>query len=331
MGQARLETVGSCARQMQSKSEQNGRPAWAAALGNRLQANVPLAPLTTLKIGGPAEWYYRAESVGQIVAAVDAARQASIPIVFLGDGSNVLVSDQGVRGLVIHNQAAGIERRGTALFSEAGARLTDLVQRSRVEELAGLEFAAGIYGTVGGAVFGNAGAYGKSMSHVLTWVEVLTAETKQARLTPDEMDFAYRHSGCGAHGWLVLSCEVGLSHGVGDQIGTEIDRILAMRASKLPVSLPSAGSYFKNVEDSSVEHGKIPAGKMLEAVGAKSLSVGGAGVYEGHANIIVNRGGATAADVLALASEMKRRVLDRFGIELESEVRFIGESPRDVT
>lgn len=302
-----------------------GRPQWALSLGDRLQANVPLAPFTTLKIGGPADWYYPADTVDQLVAVYQATRDSGIPIVLLGDGSNVLVSDRGVRGIVIHNRACKIERRSQTLLAESGALLADLVERSRVEGLGGLEFAAGIYGSVGGAIFGNAGAYGRSMQNVLTAVEVMTPAGDRTRLGPDEMEFSYRHSGCAAHGWVVLSGEITLAEGDRDQIGAEIGRILAIRATKLPVDLPSAGSYFKNIEDPKAEHGKIAAGKLLEAVGAKGLMVGGAAVYEGHANVIINRGDATAADVLALAQQMTGRVRERFDVLLEPEVRFLGE------
>jgi len=300
-------------------------PEWTVPLRDRLRANERLAPYTTLKIGGPAEWYYPAETTTQLIGAVRTARQAGVPFLLLGDGSNVLISDKGIRGLVIHNRAAAIERRDDSLFAEAGAKLSDLVERTRVEALTGLEFAAGIFGTVGGAIFGNAGAYGKSMADILAWVEILSEQDEVRRVGPAQMGFAYRLSACDARKWLVLSCEVRLAPGDPGAIGAEIDRILAVRATKLPSTEPSAGSYFKNIEDSSAEHGKIPAGQLLEAVGAKSLNVGGAAVYPRHANVIINRGGATAADVLELAAQMKARVRARYGIELQSEVRFLGE------
>lgn len=300
-------------------------PAWTAPLREHLRADVPLGPLTTLKIGGPADWYFPATSVDQLALALTVAREHRIPYTLLGDGSNVLISDLGIRGLVIHNRAGRIERRGNNLHSEAGALLAALVDRSRDESLTGMEFASGIYGSVGGAVFGNAGAYGKSIADVLVDVEVLTRSGERLHLPPENMEFAYRTSGCARNGWTVLACEIGLTPGDRDAISAEIDRIIGIRSAKLPADLPSAGSYFKNIEDPSAEYGKVPAGKLLEAVGAKELKVGGAGVYEKHANVIVNLGGATAHDVLALAELMKSRVRDAYGIELQSEVRFIGE------
>ncbi|MBI3871791.1 MAG: UDP-N-acetylmuramate dehydrogenase [candidate division Zixibacteria bacterium] len=290
-----------------------------------LKRHVPLAPMTTLRIGGPADWYYPAESVEGLVAALAAGRAAGVPITLLGDGSNVLISDRGIRGLVVHNRARNIERRGNDLYAEAGASLADLVSRSRDESLTGLEFASGIFGSVGGAVYGNAGAYGRSIADVLVWAEVLTREGERLRLAKGDLEFAYRRSGCAANGWIVLSCLVRLSPGDHAAIGAEMERIIGIRATKLPVDIPSAGSYFKNIEDPSAEYGKVPAGRLLEDAGAKSLRVGDAGVYEKHANVIVNLGQATAADVLALADRMKDIVRRRYGIELENEVRFLGE------
>ncbi len=300
-------------------------PSWTAPLRSRLRADVPLGPLTTLKIGGPADWYYPAQSVDELALAITIARENNLPFTLLGDGSNVLISDLGIRGLVIHNRANRIAREGNNLYSEAGALLSSLVNRSRDESLTGLEFASGIYGSVGGAVFGNAGAYGKSIADVLIDVEVLTRDGERIHLSTQQMEFAYRTSGCARNGWVVLGCEIALTPGDQKAIAAEIERIISVRATKLPADLPSAGSYFKNIEDPTAEFGKVPAGKLLEAVGAKSLRVGGAGIYEKHANVIINLGNATAADVLQLAELMKEKVKSAYGIELQSEVRFIGE------
>ena len=305
--------------------ETTARPPWTKPLGDRLRANVPLGPLTTLKIGGPADWYFPAQTVDELALALTVARENNLQYTLLGDGSNVLISDLGVRGLVIHNRADRIERRGGNLHSEAGAILSALVDRSRDESLTGLEFASGIFGSVGGAVFGNAGAYGKSIADVLVDVEVLTRGGDRLHFPPDKMEFAYRLSGCARNDWVVLACEVALTPGDRETIAAEIERIISVRATKLPADLPSAGSYFKNIEDSTAEFGKVPAGKLLEAVGVKSLRVGDAGIYEKHANVIVNLGHATAHDVLALAELMKAEVRDAYGIELHNEVRFMGE------
>lgn len=300
-------------------------PSWTAPLATELKRDVPLGPLTTLKIGGLADWYFRADTVDDLVAALCAGRGSGLPVTLLGDGSNVLISDKGIRGLVIHNRANRIERRGDHLFSEGGSLLSALVDRSRMEALTGLEFAAGIYGTVGGAIFGNAGAYGRSIAGLLCDAEILTGDGERRRVLPSEFEFSYRQSACGRKKWVVLTSEVALAPGDRDTIGAEIDRIIAIRATKLPADLPSAGSYFRNIEDPKAEHGKVPAGQLLEAVGAKNMRVGGAGVFGRHANVIVNLGGATAADVLCLADQMKTAVRDRFHIELQAEVRFLGE------
>jgi UDP-N-acetylmuramate dehydrogenase len=300
-------------------------PTWAGALGRRLVPDRVLAPLTTLKIGGPADWYFEATTPDDLVLALSVARGAAVPFTLLGDGSNVLISDLGIRGLVIHNRARTIERRGNDLYSESGALLATLVERSRIEGLTGLEFASGIYGSVGGAVFGNAGAYGRAMADIMIRAEVCTRDGRRLEVSPADLGFSYRKSACSEKGWVVLSCEVRLDPGVGEAIGAEIARIISVRAAKLPADLPSAGSYFKNIEDPRAEYGKVPAGKLLEEIGAKGMRVGGAGVYERHANVIVNLGGATAADVLELADRMAAAVREKFTIELESEVRFLGE------
>jgi len=303
----------------------NRPPSWTTRLGGGLKRDFVLAPLTTLKIGGRAEWYFPAETTDDLVLALCTAREAGIPVTLLGDGSNVLISDRGIRGLVVHNRAHRIMAKGELLFADSGALLSDLVDYSRQQSLTGLEFAAGIYGTVGGAVFGNAGAYGKAIGDILHSSEVLTADCQRRTVGPDEFEFTYRQSACGRKRWVVLSAEVSLHTGDREVIGAEIDRIIAIRATKLPAGLPSAGSYFKNIEDPKAEHGKVPAGQLLEAIGAKAMRVGGAGVYERHANVIINLGGATAADVLGLAQKMADAVRERFGIQLQSEVRFLGE------
>ena len=300
-------------------------PDWAVPLSGRIKRVHPLGPLTTLKIGGPADWYFPAHSPEELAESLRCARQGGIPVTFLGDGSNVLISDLGIRGLVVHNRAQLIERRGDNLCAHSGALLGDLVNRSRTEALTGLEFAAGIYGSVGGAVFGNAGAYGKAMADVLLTASVLDQDGVRLTVQARDFNFTYRRSACRDKGWIVLDGEFGLQPADSESVGAEIDRIIAIRATKLPVGLPSAGSYFKNIEDPGAEYGKTPAGKLLEAVGAKSMQVGGAAVFEKHANVIVNRGGATAADVLALADKMKRAVFKEYGIELHPEVRFLGE------
>jgi UDP-N-acetylmuramate dehydrogenase len=300
-------------------------PEWAASLAGRLMKDHWLAPLTTLKIGGPADWYFPAHTPDELAEAMQCAREGGIAVTFLGDGSNVLISDLGIRGLVIHNRAQEIERRGNNLYAQSGALLGDLVNRSRTEALTGLEFAAGIYGSVGGAVFGNAGAYGKAMADILLTATVLTRDGKQMTVESSDFEFTYRRSACRDKGWIVLDTEFRFQPADAEAVGAEIDRIIAVRATKLPTDLPSAGSYFKNIEDPTAEHGKVPAGRLLEAIGSKSMRVGGAGVFERHANVIVNLGGATAADVLALAKNMKNAVLAEYGIELHPEVRFLGE------
>ena len=266
-----------------------------------------------------------ADTVDDLVSLVLTARACGIPVVVFGEGSNLLVGDGGIDGLVVVNRCRGLRRDGLLIFVEAGANLNDMVDFAIDNGLTGLEKMAGIPGTVGGAIVGNAGAYGQSISEVLVRVTLLTESGQVVERPVEDLDFAYRTSRLKTSGDLVLSAEMALAPGSRAILRKSADDVLAQRRSKLPEGNVCAGSYFKNIEDPSAPHGKIPTGKLLEEAGAKSLRVGGAAVSERHANIIVNLGHASAADVLALAEKMKRVVKEKFGVELEEEVRFLGK------
>ncbi|MFQ6008083.1 MAG: UDP-N-acetylmuramate dehydrogenase [Candidatus Zixiibacteriota bacterium] len=302
------------------------RPALVAALGSRLEFDKELAPFTSFKTGGPAKYFYSAQTVDDIVRAVKAAREYSLPYFILGGGSNVLVSDQGFDGLIVKVDVTGISLIGeTEVECGAGEELMSLVNFCAENSLTGLEFASGIWGTVGGAIYGNAGAYGGEIGSVLAEVVVVDRNGNIKTVDRAYCRFGYRDSYLKTTGEVVVKARFRFKKGDKQQVRQQVAKILSLRRSKHPADGMSAGCFFKNIPDPNQEHGKIPAGCLLEQVGAKQLAVGGAKVFEGHANIIVNTGTATSQDIRRLADLLKRKVLERFGIELQEEVIPLGK------
>lgn len=291
-----------------------------------IRLNEPLAGFTTFGIGGPAEMLAEVGTTKSLAVIVNTARSHSIPITVLGEGSNVLIGDGGIEGLVIINRCQRRQLQGNCMTAEAGAHLNDLIDFAIENSLAGMEKLAGIPGTLGGAIIGNAGAYGQSISDVLLKVELLRENGEVVCRSPEDLDFGYRTSRLKKSADIVLAADLELSDGTPADTRQSADEVLAQRRQKLPTEEMCAGSYFKNIEDSLAPHGKIPAGKLLDEAGVKSFREGKAAVSEKHANIIVNLDGATAVDVLNLAKKMKLAVKGKFGIELEEEVRFLGKS-----
>lgn len=297
----------------------------ATAIGAEVHEDVPLSGHTTLRIGGPARYFCEVTDGAQLAAALAAARTEGLERLVLGGGSNLLVLDGGFDGLVIANRMLGIEGDGTRVKVAAGESYHDVVERLAEEGLAGLGFAAGVPGSVGGAVFGNAGCYGKAIGDLLDQVILLDPDGGERRaVTPADLDLGYRRSALPGSGAVVEAITLRLERGDPEVLRAEIADNLAVRENKHPIDIPSAGSYFKNLPPRESGGRRIAAGLLLDQVGCKGLRVGGAAVFERHANIIVNPGGASADDVLALADEMKRRVLGRFGVRLEEEVRRVG-------
>lgn len=293
-------------------------------VGRFVCREVPLAGYTTLGIGGPAELLAEVGLVEDLTEIVGAARMSGLPLTILGEGSNLLISDDGLPGLVVVNRCRRIWKDGDAVIAEAGAKLNDLVDFSIDRGLAGLAQMAGIPGTVGGAVIGNAGAYGQSISSVLSSVILLGKTGAVYDQKPEDLGFGYRTSRLKTSTDIVLRADFRLDAGSAAQLRRSADEILAKREAKLPSRDKCAGSYFKNIKDPTAPYGKLPAGKLLEEAGAKAFRVGQAAVSSRHANVIVNLGGATAVDVRKLAEKMKSAVRAKFGIELEAEVRFLG-------
>lgn len=295
-------------------------------LKNKLEVNKPLAPFSTFKTGGPAKWFILADSVEILAESIKMAHQEKLDYVVIGGGSNLLIADDGFDGLVIKVALMGINLLNeTEIECSAGESLMDLIRFTAENSLSGLEFASGIAGTVGGAIYGNAGAYGGEIKDVITVITLIDREGNIKKVTPEYCKFGYRDSYLKKSHEIVAQANFRLEKGNKDIINKKIEEILTTRAGKHPVDGKTAGSFFKNIPDPKEPYGKLAAGKLLEEAGAKELAVGGAAVYEKHANMIINRGKATSKDIRELADMMKKKVYDKFGIELEEEVITIGK------
>lgn len=294
--------------------------------GELLRFDIPLAEYSSFHTGGTAAYFIDTKTVDETVHAVITASQNKIPFFIIGGGSNLLISDKGYDGLVIKINILGIKKIGdTEIECCAGEELMHLVSFAAENGLQGLEFAAGIWGSVGGAVYGNAGAYGGEIKDVLTEIMLLDRVGNLKKVKPDYCRFGYRDSYLKQTQEIVLSVKLSLQKGRKEELLTKIDEILAIRASKHPVKQYCAGSFFKNIPDSKEKYGKLPVGRLLDEIGAKSMSVGGAKVFEKHANIIINDGTAKSKDIRELADILKKKVFDTFGITLEDEVISIGD------
>lgn len=279
----------------------------------------PMAAHTSFRIGGPADLFVVAPGEKALARLLPALDQAKRPWVAVGNGTNLLVADEGYRGVVVRLGEGFRQLRRSAQGLVAGGALPlPAMARGAVDAgLTGAEFLSGIPGTVGGAVRMNAGAWGTSLGDILTSVTTCRSDGREGVYVPSELGFAYRQSRLTGTGEVVTRIEVALLPGEREEIRRRTAELLSARRRSQPVG-PSAGSVFKNPPGAK-------AGKLLEEVGAKGLRVGGARVSELHANFILNAGGATAADVVDLIRELRRRVHERFGILLETEIRFLGE------
>lgn len=293
--------------------------------GEFLQFDAPLAEYSSFHTGGPAAYLFITKTVDETVRVVATAHNNEIPFIIIGGGSNLLISDDGYDGLVIKINVLGLNLIDDRdIECGAGEELMSLVNFSVENGLQGIEFAAGIWGSVGGAVFGNAGAYGGEMKDILTEILLLDRTGLIKKVTPEYCRFGYRDSYLKKTKEIILSVKVRLQKGNKEELQSKIDEILAIRASKHPVEQFCAGSFFKNIPDSNEKHGKLPAGRLLEEIGAKEISVGGAKVFEKHANIIINDGTASSKEIRKLADILKQKVFDKFGINLEDEVVSVG-------
>ena len=296
-----------------------------------------LALYTRFGIGGPADLYVETADVASFIAALEAARASGMPPMVIGGGTNLIVSDDGFRGMVLRYRGDELRASGECVTAEAGAVLQDLVDFTIERGLKGLETLSGIPGSVGAAVYGNAGAYGHSISERVRAVRFF--DGCQVRTFDNAgCDFAYRESIFKKHKeWIVFAADLRMESADAAALRRTADEILTVRNAKFPVTMQCAGSIFKNllfhelpaaaaagIPAAAVREGKIPAAWFLEQVGAKGMQRGRIHVADYHANLIYNEGGGTAVELRALIDELKARVRARFGIELEEEVQYVG-------
>lgn len=291
--------------------------------GFRVRAHEPMSRHTSFRVGGPADVLADPSEPQHVRALRFFAIQASVPFTVLGGGSNVIVRDGGIRGIVCRlGPAMGritVDRAASRVAAQAGASLRQVTLRAAEASLSGMEWAVGIPGNVGGAVYMNAGAHGGAMSDVVVSVLVLTEACEFRRWTRDELAFGYRRSALQRSGDVVLEAMIALQPGCRDAIQKRHEEILKQRKCTQPLELPSAGSVFKRPPGDY-------AGRLIEAAGLKGTArVGGAMVSTKHAGFVVNTGNATAADILTLIELVQRTVRERVGVELEVEVMVLGE------
>ncbi|MCD8300272.1 MAG: UDP-N-acetylmuramate dehydrogenase [Clostridiales bacterium] len=288
-----------------------------AGTGN-VMCDEPMSRHTTFRVGGPADFLVT-PAVGSLPGVADYCRQQDIPYLIIGNGSNLLCSDEGVDGVVIEigKAMADISVESGAIKAGAGALLSAVAAEAARSGLAGMEFASGIPGSVGGAVAMNAGAYGGEMKDILSSVTILTPEGGIKDIPVEELSLSYRHSAIPEKGYIVLAAAFSLKEDRQESILSRMDELKEKRISKQPLEYPSAGSTFKRPEG-------YFAGKLIEDAGLRGYTVGGAQVSEKHCGFVINKGDATAADIRALMEHIQATVKNMFGVELEPEVKFIG-------
>jgi UDP-N-acetylenolpyruvoylglucosamine reductase len=288
-----------------------------------VRRDYPLARLTTVRTGGAAELFARAGSEQQLLELLAWARGAGVSVSVVGSGSNLLVADEGVLGLVakLDRDLAGIVVEGEHVLCGGGARLPAVAARAARAGLSGIEFGVNIPGTVGGAVRMNANAYGGELESVLEWVRIATASGAERR-EPSQLDLTYRHSNL-TDGEIVVHASLRLREGEPAAIKARLEEMRRWRHEAQPQGIKTFGSTFKNPVDPRA--GGRSAGLLLSEAGCNGVGVGGARFAPKHANFIENTGLASTADVLAVMAEGRRRVLERFGVELEPEVQTLGD------
>ncbi len=292
---------------------------WMNRQGIPYLTDAPMRDYTTFRAGGPADLLISPKSAEQIRAVLQMCRQLEVPVTLLGNGSNVLVRDGGIRGAALRlgSEFSQIQIEGSMVIAQAGAKLAAVVSAALNAGLVGMEFAGGIPGSVGGGIYMNAGAYGGELSQVLHSALVLTADLEIVQMPSEALSLSYRHSALMENGALVLEGRFCLEPGDTAAAREYLRELAARRREKQPLDLPSAGSTFKRPAGHY-------AGALIESAGLKGFSIGGAQVSEKHAGFVVNRGGS-AADILALIRHVQECVSAQSGIWLEPEVLILGE------
>lgn len=286
----------------------------------RVLVEEPMDRHTTFRIGGPADYFLIPETYEQIQKILEICRREELPYFILGNGSNLLVSDQGYRGVIIQTfrNFSGVTVDGNKIRAASGALLSAIAAAAKNASLTGFEFAGGIPGTLGGAMVMNAGAYGGEMKDVLEEVTVMDQEGQIRILKVDELEMGYRTSIIKKAGYLVLEAVIALEPGDQERIKERMRELTEQRTSKQPLEYPSAGSTFKRPEG-------YFAGKLIMDCGLRGYRVGGAQVSEKHCGFVINTGGATAQDVRTLMQNVSDKVFEKYGVTLEPEVKFLGE------
>ena len=286
---------------------------------DRILMEEPMKKHTTFRLGGPADFFLCPSDVNQIPEIIHICREEGIPWFVLGNGSNLLVSDQGYRGVVIqiYKNMKQITVEGTRIYAQAGALLSAVSKKAMEAGLTGMEFASGIPGTLGGAAVMNAGAYGGEMKDILVSVTVLTDEGEQKVLKVEDLNLGYRTSVIKEKGYIVLDVVLQLQVGDRDAIRNRMEELKVQRVTKQPLEYPSAGSTFKRPEG-------YFAGKLIEDAGLRGYRVGGAQVSEKHCGFVINTGDATTSDVVQLIHDVQNIIWNKFKIKLEPEVKFLG-------
>ena len=280
----------------------------------------PMSRHTTFRVGGPADFFVTPKAKEEVRDVICICKEAGMPYYIIGNGSNLLVSDAGYRGVIvqIYKEMNEVKVEGDLVKAQAGALLSGIAAKALGAELSGFEFASGIPGTIGGACVMNAGAYGGEMKDVLESVTVLTGEGKIIELGCNELELGYRTSVIAKKGYIVLGAVLKLERGDGEKIKTYMDELKEKRVTKQPLEYPSAGSTFKRPEG-------YFAGKLIEDAGLRGFQVGGAQVSEKHCGFVINRDHATAADIMELMRQVQIRVKENSGVDLEPEVKRLGD------
>ena len=280
----------------------------------------PMSRHTTFRVGGPADFFVTPKAKEEVRDVIRICKEAGMPYYIIGNGSNLLVSDAGYRGVIvqIYKEMNEVKVEGDLVKAQAGALLSGIAAKALGTELSGFEFASGIPGTIGGACVMNAGAYGGEMKDVLESVTVLTGEGKIIELGRNELELGYRTSVIAKKGYIVLGAVLKLERGDGEKIKTYMDELKEKRVTKQPLEYPSAGSTFKRPEG-------YFAGKLIEDAGLRGFQVGGAQVSEKHCGFVINRDHATAADIMELMRQVQIRVKENSGVDLEPEVKRLGD------
>jgi len=290
----------------------------------RVRTDEPMSAHTTFRIGGPADYFVQPADETELAGVLALCRQEALEHFIIGNGSNLLVSDEGYRGLIIQlgGRFGQIRFEGTGVTAQAGARLSVIARSAMEQGLSGLEFASGIPGSLGGAVLMNAGAYGGEMKQVVTGVRLMDADGEVRTVTGEEMQFGYRYSLAQSENLIVLEAVMQLQPGQKEEISAHMEELRRRRVERQPLDLPSAGSTFKRPEG-------YFAGKLIMDAGLRGYRCGGAMVSGKHCGFVVNAGGATAMDVWQVMRDVRQKVQEASGVALEPEVRLLGVFPEE--